>query len=908
MPEKNIAPARSEQAEATNIKQSLIQYKTDSTQLQKFHTHRRILQPCGVYYFSGRNGDFSARQLTPCAQDTTPSWTIDVYYSVFPLLQLSGKRGRNDDVWAAGGVYAEFDAKDFKEFSNEEELSFAKLEALKHIRTLPFAPSALVDSGGGYHAYWYFDEPVFFETDEDRRLFAVFLERWVSAVGGDESAKDLARVLRVPGTYNGKKKYADLLGKPPAVYFAEFHPDRRYAFEKLKSFAFGHASPPSPNGNRRHTSQKSTQLITQPSLLPNVPAVRNFNRTQNIEYWLAKAGCEKKRNNRWVTPQSTTGQSSILVNDRVAFAFSPKNPLGRPGVITPADLALVVDYNGDVEAFLKALEEEQQFDYETLMLYAVFGDYEAPLRLRLSEIAEQEAQNAAKAAALFAQEPTERNERLALRARRRAEKAQERATGKIKSDANRRRLMAALLDKFKDDESATVRCSMLELAARANMSKPTVLKLLAELEGWFVTVDRKERQAPLISLARFALELPKFLHDTEEDKHPCAFCHDTKSDSDDDCAHALHREQSKDGIYVKHEHEAHVSCKKFEKPKLKVDYAAISCKKMEDLIFVLCYDHDAFALSMSTLKDTEEERRRVGRITKAIRDGSNITQEKANTPPLSDEDAQDLRAKLAAGYYTMQQRRLLAAVDSPGPRALLFLSYLQYLDNDTTLDELARYMETTPRSLETLTGRLALCGVVDAVEVEDDTTKKRRKRTLRVTLREDWLKQLNENWLAMPTAGLRAKRSVQWLDCAILYQRQKIERVTLEKNATIERINFELDGLTEFETKREEISRWAFENLPRPLAQEICRTYSYTFDKRVAKQKMRVVRAGKYGQKDAIAEAARRMAELSLSGITPAEACVVLESEGVPLHIVEHARRRMKHYLPQAREELAAAD
>ncbi|GIV51013.1 MAG: hypothetical protein KatS3mg038_1534 [Candidatus Kapaibacterium sp.] len=897
---------------------SELQYITEASQLQKFHTHRRILQPCGIYYYSGRNGDFSARQLTPVSQDATPGWTIDVYYSVFPLAQLSGKRGRNDDVWAAGGVYAEFDAKDFKEFDSEETLAAAKLAALAHIRSLPFAPSALVDSGGGFHAYWYFAEPVVFETDDDRRLFAVFLERWVSAVGGDESAKDLARVLRVPGTYNGKKKYADLLGKPPAVYFAEFHPDRRYAFEKLKSFAFGHASPPSQNGKRRHTSQKSTQPITQPSLLPNVPAVRNFNRTQNIEYWLAKAGCEKKRNNRWVTPQSTTGQSSILVNDRVAFAFSPKNPLGRPGVITPADLALVVDYNGDVEAFLKALEEEQQFDYETLMLYAVFGDYEAPLRLRLSEIAEQEAQNAAKATALFAQEPTERNERLALRAQRRAEKAQERATGKIKSDANRRRLMAALLDKFKDDNSTSVRCSMLELAARANMSKPTVLKLLAELEGWFVTVDRKERQAPLLTLARFAAETAErirsewsrggkgeILHDTamRDDEHT-KILHDT-CDVD---AHVLHSNQCSTDIYVKHAHEEnHVSCKKISEL-LKIDPAALPCG-IDELAFVLCYDHDAFALSMSTLRDTDEERLRVGEVTKAIRDGSNITEERAAERSLSDEAAESVRAKLAAGYYTMQQRRLVASYASPGPRALFFLSYLQCAGGEATLDELAQYMETTTRSLETLAVRLAFCNVVDVVEDESaQQAQRRRKRVLRVTLNPDWLEQLNAHWLMMPTAGLRAKRSVQWLDCAILYQRQKIERVTLEKNATIERINFELDGLTEFETKREEISRWAFENLPRPMAKEVCRTYTFTFDKEKTRQKVRFVRAAKLGQKDKIAEIAKRIAELMSAGFSKAEAYLVLESEGIAAHVLEQARRYVARYLPQAKQEFAAAD
>jgi hypothetical protein len=79
-----------------------------------FHQHRRIMHAAGgLTYYTGRDGDFTARQVTPVEQDEAPGWQNDAYVTVYPLRVLSGKRGRNRDISGAGGVFAEFDAKDF---------------------------------------------------------------------------------------------------------------------------------------------------------------------------------------------------------------------------------------------------------------------------------------------------------------------------------------------------------------------------------------------------------------------------------------------------------------------------------------------------------------------------------------------------------------------------------------------------------------------------------------------------------------------------------------------------------------------------------------------------------------------------------------------------------------------------
>jgi hypothetical protein len=73
----------------------------------------------------------------------------------------------------------------------------------------------MIDSCGGYHCYWLLDKPFIIDSAEARDHIAGIQARWVDTVGGDASAKDLYRVLRVPGTVN--HKYNDA----PTVSIAE---------------------------------------------------------------------------------------------------------------------------------------------------------------------------------------------------------------------------------------------------------------------------------------------------------------------------------------------------------------------------------------------------------------------------------------------------------------------------------------------------------------------------------------------------------------------------------------------------------------------------------------------------------------------------------------------------------------
>lgn len=141
-----------------------------------------------------------------------PPTAGNVYFGIHPTTAIpatdrSGNaqkpqavRAQIPYIAAINCFFAEFDAKDF---------GGDKGAALAHVDTLEPAPSVVVDSGGGYHCYWLFNQPWTLESEAEREQAAALQARWVAFVGGDPASKDLARVLRVPGTLN--RKYA-----PPA--------------------------------------------------------------------------------------------------------------------------------------------------------------------------------------------------------------------------------------------------------------------------------------------------------------------------------------------------------------------------------------------------------------------------------------------------------------------------------------------------------------------------------------------------------------------------------------------------------------------------------------------------------------------------------------------------------------------
>lgn len=170
----------------------------------------------GYYWHDKATAWFTAGQPGPLPA------AANVYFGVHPSKERRGSNQRAviSGIAAANCLYAEFDAKDFEG---------DKGMALDHINSLPLPPSVLVDSGGGYHAYWLLAEPIALANEADRERIRKLQAAWVELVKGDPGAKDLARMLRVPGTLNTKYDPP----RPVTVQYADF--DMPYRLSELEA-------------------------------------------------------------------------------------------------------------------------------------------------------------------------------------------------------------------------------------------------------------------------------------------------------------------------------------------------------------------------------------------------------------------------------------------------------------------------------------------------------------------------------------------------------------------------------------------------------------------------------------------------------------------------------------------------
>lgn len=141
----------------------------------------------------------------------------DTYFSVHPSIirRSEHERARIEDIAAINGFYCEFDCE------TDED----RRKARKVIDSWPIKPAAVVDSGGGYHVYILLTVSVILDTDEKRKRAIDLQWAFSQWAGGDTSVNDLARVLRVPGTYNHKPKYGD---DKPLVSIVDFDLSRQY--------------------------------------------------------------------------------------------------------------------------------------------------------------------------------------------------------------------------------------------------------------------------------------------------------------------------------------------------------------------------------------------------------------------------------------------------------------------------------------------------------------------------------------------------------------------------------------------------------------------------------------------------------------------------------------------------------
>jgi hypothetical protein len=302
----------------------------------------------------GRHTDwFKVDDITALVAAAADMGDRDVWFGVATRQQPlpNGARGGDTDCTAIPAVWLDIDIAG-PNHQDQYKLPVDIDQARKIIDTFPLPPSLIIDSGGGLHVYWQFDEPV--TADDARVILARWAATWaVNAASIDmrvDNVFDIARVLRVPGTRNLKQDCGAIVTVVEA-------PGHRYSYSDIHDATIDPPAPPKrPNRS-----------------IPMVGMDRpgdDFNARHDGGYVLGLAGWhhdknERNGNERWLHPWSPSSDCSATVYaddghttvwSETAAARLPALQAQRP--YDPFGLYVAMLHDGDFKAATIELSEQ----------------------------------------------------------------------------------------------------------------------------------------------------------------------------------------------------------------------------------------------------------------------------------------------------------------------------------------------------------------------------------------------------------------------------------------------------------------------------------------------------------------------------------------------------------------------
>jgi DNA-binding MarR family transcriptional regulator len=217
-------------------------------------------------------------------------------------------------------------------------------QSLDDVRQLEPPPSMIAESSPGkYHAYWLLDVPWHLDSTDARKRAAAVQAAWVRLTDSDDGSKDLARVLRVPGTFNVKSGYAP---DYPTVHWLKTDLDLLYSIDTLitecEMFIVAERAPDQPlsSGGIADTMRHGG-------------VVSAFNTRIEIDTCLRQYGYSQ-RGNRYVRPGGSRPLAFVDAESNRSFHHSGDDPMANGYWKRPFDLFLHYEYDGDMRAAVRA--------------------------------------------------------------------------------------------------------------------------------------------------------------------------------------------------------------------------------------------------------------------------------------------------------------------------------------------------------------------------------------------------------------------------------------------------------------------------------------------------------------------------------------------------------------------------
>ncbi len=337
------------------------------------------------YWFMSADGETKHTQWfgVDVAETPEPDFAqFHQYFSVHPALRpgSTSQRATKNTVSVINCLFADFDAKDevlpdeygpylpdgysdlkpaeqrtavktAQEHAMMLDLPAYKARALAKVDNCKLQPSWLNDTGGGYQCFWLLNDPVPLHDGNRERIEALQAE-FVQVIGADPGAKDLSRVLRIPGSLNVKAYFAP---NYPTVTVLEADTRRRYDLSEFETL----------------TGIDETYMAAQKAKPPHRedadPVWSKFNEKFSVGEILKAHGYKLGRKypamgiERYSRPGREKDQTSVVVftNDNRSYHHSSSDQLYCNGHSRDAgDLVTQLDFKGDAGAAYKEIKKQ----------------------------------------------------------------------------------------------------------------------------------------------------------------------------------------------------------------------------------------------------------------------------------------------------------------------------------------------------------------------------------------------------------------------------------------------------------------------------------------------------------------------------------------------------------------------
>jgi P4 family phage/plasmid primase-like protien len=137
----------------------------------------------------------------------------NVYHTLGLLKGLPEGRGKESEVIAIPALWMDIDIAGYAH--KKSNLPSSLQECLDFLDDFPLKPTLIINSGHGLHVYWVFREVWYFDGVDERKKARLLSDKFQSTLIQRAKEKswdldkisDLARLLRVPGTYNYKNPH-----------------------------------------------------------------------------------------------------------------------------------------------------------------------------------------------------------------------------------------------------------------------------------------------------------------------------------------------------------------------------------------------------------------------------------------------------------------------------------------------------------------------------------------------------------------------------------------------------------------------------------------------------------------------------------------------------------------------------